>query len=202
MSVMVRLIIEVPDEEVELLLALLPKFNARLISRSSIITEKSDTTNIIEPLVQFDGQYFYDTFEINQVRYDELKAKYSNAINKNNRDVGQVATEIVADYLTYKIPDSKIRAGAKGADLELVVGNKIQPLEVKGTTASTISWPKIKVSSKACHDGLVNGMTIIRVVNADTKFPKLYFLKHGRDFRLAPEPRWSVHPVKAADLNE
>lgn len=196
---MIRLIIEVPDEEAELLLALLPKFNARLISRSNTITEKSDVTSIIEPLVQFDGQYFYDTFELDQVRYDELKGKYSNAINKNNRDVGQVATEIVADYLVHKIPGSKVRAGIKGADLELVVGNKIEPLEVKGTTASTISWPKIKVSSKACHEGLVNGMTMIRVVNADTKFPKLYFLKYGRDFRMAHEDRWSVHPVKAID---
>ncbi|WP_461049948.1 hypothetical protein [Spirosoma arcticum] len=197
-----RLLIEVPDEEVDLLLALLPKLGARLISRTNTTVGKSEGTNIIEPFVKFDGQYFYDTIELDQTRYDELKGKYSNAINKNNSDVGKVAVEIVADYLIARIPNSKIRAGIKGADLELVVGDNVEPLEVKGTTASNISWPKIKVSSKDCHDGLVSGMTMVRVVNADTRLPILYFLKHGRDFRMAPEDRWSVHPIKAARLNE
>lgn len=200
---MIRLLIEVPDEEVELLLALLPKLGARLISRiTSTVGDTSDGTNIIESFVQFDGQHFYDTFELDKIRFDELKADYSNAVNKNNRDVGKVAVEIVADYLTAKIPNSKVRAGVRGADLELVVGDKVEPLEVKGTTASTISWPKIKVSSKGCHDGLVNGMTMVRVVNADTRYPKLYFLKYGRDFRMAPEDRWSVHPIKPARADE
>lgn len=199
---MIRLIIEVPDEEIELLLAILPKLGARVISRVNTGVDKPEVANIIEPFVKYDGQYFYDTIELDQVRYDELKEKYSNAINKNNSDVGKVAIEIVADYLTAKIPNSKIRSGVKGADLELVVGDKVEPLEVKGTTASTISWPKIKVSSKDCHDGLVSGMTMVRVVNADTKFPKLYFFRYGRDFRMAPEDRWSVHPIKAARLNE
>jgi hypothetical protein len=190
--------IDTPEDEA-LLMQLLPKFGARIISKISSDTEigKPNKIGLIEPFLQFDGKYYYDTIELDQDRYDELKSKYSNAINKNNSDVGKLATEIVADYLLSKIPDSKIRAGVKGADLELVLGYEVEPLEIKGTTSNTISWPKLKVSSRDCYNGLVNGMTMIRVVNADTKFPKLYFLKHGRDFRMAPEDRWSVHPSKA-----
>lgn len=185
-----------PDENIESLLALLPKLNARLISIRDERTSQINGADIIEPLVSYDGQYFYDIYEVSQARYEELTAKYSNAINKNNRDVGQMATEIVADYLTNKIPDAKIRPGSNGADLELSLDDKVELLEVKGTTANTISWPKIKVSSKNCHDSLKQGMTMVRVINTHTKYPKLYLLKYGRDFELAHEDRWSVHPVR------
>lgn len=107
-----------------------------------------------------------------------------------------MATEIVADYLVHKIPGAIILAGSNGADLELVFNNIVEPLEVKGTTANTISWPKIKVSSQACYNSLTKGMRLIRVINTDTRFPKLYFLKFGRDFVMRPEDRWSVHPIK------
>lgn len=85
-----RLVIEIPDENVELLLALLPKLNGRLISRISSAFDQSqvDTKDIIETLVEYDGQYFYDTFDLTESRYEELKAKYPNSVNKNNRDVG------------------------------------------------------------------------------------------------------------------
>ena len=82
---MERLLIEVPEENVELLLALLPKFNARLISRENRGLNQPRRASIFESFVQFDGQYFYDTFEVSQSQHEELKSKYPNAIYKSNR---------------------------------------------------------------------------------------------------------------------
>lgn len=125
---MERLLIEVPEENVELLLALLPKFNARLISRDDKMPDQPIRVSIFDNFVQFDGQYFYDTFEVSQLQHEELKSKYPNAIYKNNRDVGRMAIEIVASYLTHKFPSAEVRAGSNGADLEFMFEDKVELL--------------------------------------------------------------------------
>lgn len=193
---MIQLIIEIPDEEEDLLLLLLPKLGARVISRIDKNQSLMEVTSIIEPFVQFDGQYFYDIFEIKAEKVAELHRLYPTAIYKNNRDVGKISTAIVVDYLSSKFPTANVVTGTKGADLEFTLAGKTELIEVKGTTAGSISWPTIKVSSTDCHNGLKNGMTLIRVIDAHTNYPKLFFLRYGRDFVLRPEPRWSVHPIR------
>ena len=67
--------------------------------------------------------------------------------------------------------------------------------EIKGTKGNNIAFNKVKISSKYCHDKLIEGMEIIRVTNIGESIVKIYFLKNGSDFKMEPEDRWKVKKI-------
>ena len=197
---MIRLIIEVPDEEIELLFALLPKLGARVIARVQADDEKSPLMALLEPSFETNGKLVWDTFELTEERQRELLALCPNSVNKGNSDIGKLAVEIVRDYFKYKTPTATVRVGGKGidlkgADMEINFDGKTDRFEIKGTVSSGVAWERIKVSGKPCYDNLVNGMTMIRVCDSTSRSPKLYFLKYGLHFTMRREPRWSVYEL-------
>ena len=62
--------------------------------------------------------------------------------------------------------------------------------EVKGTKDKSIALNKLKVSSNDSYKLIKDGITIIRIMEADTNKPTVAELKHGKHFTLEPEPRW------------
>jgi len=86
--------------------------------------------------------------------------------------------------------------GRNGADLWVTTNGTTEAYEIKGTVDRDISWSKLKVSSRNCHDALVAGMTLIRVTGIGEAKMQLHFMKYGKDFSLVSEPRWSVKPIK------
>lgn len=121
---------------------------------------------------------------------EELKNQHSN-MGKNS-DVGWVAVEIAKQYFKQKHPDATFPEPSKSVDLYVKIGNDIQEYEIKGTADPQISWNKLKVSSKGCHDKLLKGMELIRITNVGKSNVTLHFLTHGKDFELIPEDRWAV----------
>ena len=135
-----------------------------------------------------------NTFDLTDDQLRILLTKHDN-MGKNSH-VGHVAIEIVKLFFSSKDPNAVFQTGKNGADLEVCYLNARECFEVKGTVDTSISWPKLKVSSQACYDSLTKGMTLIRVTGVGSTKPILYFMKYGEDFELKYEARWAVLPKR------
>ena len=109
----------------------------------------------------------------------------------------QKALAIVCEHLkTVHGADVIIEEDMDGVDLRVTIDGKTERIEVKGTKDSDITWQKLKVSSKKCHDALVSGdAKIYRVVDVDSANPRVHILIYGEDFTLEPEPRWAIKRI-------
>jgi hypothetical protein len=131
-------------------------------------------------------------FQITVEKRNELLTLFPN-LGKNS-DVGKYAIEIAK--LFFLIRDSKATfAVCKGGDLGVTVNGKYEEFEIKGTVDADICYYKLKVSSLACYNALLNGMTLIRITNIGELRMTIHFMKHKEDFILVPEPRWAVLKV-------
>ena len=129
-------------------------------------------------------------FSITQDQLNELLTLYPN-MGKNS-DVGKFAVDIAKLYFLTINYSTTFIINKKGIDLSTSINGIVENFEIKGTAGSTISWNNLKVSSKNCHDRLVNGMTLIIITNIGKTEMNINFLKHSEDFELKPEPRWSL----------
>ncbi len=107
-----------------------------------------------------------------------------------------MAVEIAILYFKSRDLNSVISKGIKGVDIVVDVNNEITNYEIKGTESKNVSFDKLKVSSKASHDALDNGMKLLRVSNVRNRTVNLYILEHGVHFTLVEEPRWRVKKIK------
>jgi hypothetical protein len=129
-------------------------------------------------------------FSISQEKLNNLLSSYPNT--GKNSDIGHLAVEI-AKLFFLNINNSAIFIENKnGVDLSVNINEVVENFEIKGTAENNIAWNKIKVSSQNCHDHLVNGMTLLRITNIGHTEMTLYFLKYNEDFKLLPEPRWTL----------
>lgn len=135
----------------------------------------------------------YD-FEITDAELNELLKRYPN-MGKNSH-VGGMAVELVKKYFLRMHPKATIELGKEGADIKISHAGFSESFEIKGTPDSTISWTKLKVSSQDCYEGLVKGMTLIRVCNVGKTAVTLHFMKYNEDFKLVPEVRFAVKRIK------
>lgn len=113
--------------------------------------------------------------------------------------IGKRAEEIVRIHFRRIDTMCKFSYPRNGADLEVNFSDG-QPrlmLEIKGTEASSISWQKLKVSSKHSWQQLVEKrIPLYRVINVFGKSPSIVELLYDRDFTLEQEPRWSFKAKK------
>ena len=113
------------------------------------------------------------------------------------------AEKIVRKHLAREHGDVKVVPDPDGADLKVYLDGKIIRIRVSGTDAPAIAWNLMDVSSQETHDALKSGKVVMfRVVDVDSKTPHIYVLKHGRDFYLEQDPRWSVKPVELEDRDK
>jgi len=114
--------------------------------------------------------------------------------------IGKRAVEIVKIHLRRVDPKCNFSRPRNGADLEVLFSNGQNRLvlEIKGTQASTVSWQKLKVSSKHSWRHLVEErIPLYRVTSVFGKSPSIIELLHDRDFTLEPEPRWCFKPKRS-----
>lgn len=133
-------------------------------------------------------------FIINQEILTDLLLTNSN-MGKNSH-IGNLAVKIAELYFLSLDSNAVFTLGKDGSDIEVNYLQKTEKFEVKGTADSNIAWNKLRVSSQACHDALLNGMSIIRITNVGKINPTIYILKHNEDFRLVPEARWRLSRIK------
>jgi hypothetical protein len=127
-----------------------------------------------------------------------LNAKFPRSLA--SAMIGKRAEEIVKIHFRRTDPKCRFSRPRDGADLEVHFsdGQNRLVLEIKGTEASSISWQKLKVSSKHSWRYLVQErIPVYRVINVFGKVPSIIELLHDRDFILEPEPRWSFKPKRS-----
>ena len=129
-------------------------------------------------------------FTLTNEQLNELSNKFPN-IGKNSH-VGRLAVEIAKFYFQDKYNEPKFIENKNGVDLTVVHNNLQSDYEVKGTSDAKIAYSKLKVSSQACYDKLVNGQILLRICNIGNQKVKLHFMKYNEDFTMISEPRWSV----------
>ena len=106
------------------------------------------------------------------------------------KPVGKRAELMAEFYLLKKYKAAVIIDSSDGADITISAnGNKLD-FEVKGTEDKSIALNKLKVSSKNSHQLITSGITVIRIMEADTDKPTVAELKYGKHFKLKAEPRW------------
>ena len=133
-------------------------------------------------------------FPLNPKQLKALNDVGSN-LGKNSH-IGKQAVLIAKFYFQSRYNNPTFDETSKGADLWVIYDGKKEDYEIKGTTDSKIAFGKLKVSSQNCHDNLKErGQTLLRICNIGKPVVDLYFLKHGRDFTMVHEPRWSVKRI-------
>jgi hypothetical protein len=141
-----------------------------------------------------------DTFQV-RLRPDEfanLNERFP--VSEGSNQIGGRAVEVVKTHFRRKHPGCQFVAAARGADLAVLLDGAVRKqFEVKGTAAPDIAWQKLKVSSKASYDLLASGKaSVLRVTNVYSEEPIVFELRCGQDFRLEPEARWCVKPMRGA----
>lgn len=107
------------------------------------------------------------------------------------------ALELCRIHLRRAYPGAAFIAPRTGADLRVRVQDGREfDVEVKGTEKAGVAWSQFKVSSQQSHDLLVSGIPLYRITEIGCKQVKIFIMKHGSDFEMAHEPRWSVHPPR------
>jgi hypothetical protein len=132
-------------------------------------------------------------FQISEEKCRELLSRFPNL--EKNIHVGGFAIEIAKLYFLSRDADAGFTR-CKGGDIGVTCNGRYEEFEVKGTADPNICFKKLKVSSKACHDALVNGMRLIRITGIGKPVMNIHFMKHPEDFILVEEPRWAVKPAK------
>jgi Holliday junction resolvase len=136
-------------------------------------------------------------FELNDYQLNHLLHTYPN--KGKNGDIGKFSVEVVKLYFLSLNPNITFKTGGRNQpDIIVTDGNNSTEYEVKGTEDSDIAFNKLKVSSKYSYNKLITGMEVIRVTKIRNKKVKLFFLKHGKDFTMKEEPRWSITEIKQA----
>jgi hypothetical protein len=135
-----------------------------------------------------------ETFSLENEQLKQLLEKYPN--KGKNGDIAKITVEVVMHYFLSLNPNTKFKIGGRNQpDITVISnGNSIE-YEIKGTEDDDISYDKLKVSSTYCYQKLKEGMEMIRVTSIRKDQVKLYFLKHGEDFTMHEEPRWSVKQI-------
>lgn len=138
------------------------------------------------------------TLELSDIEFNELERQHPAG---GSNQIGRRAVAVVKIALARRSPGCSCFDGTCGADLDVVFadGTRAQ-YEVKGTSSEGLAWAQFKVSSQASHDILVSGQAVVlRVTKVFSRSPEIYELRHGTDFTLVPEPRWSAKPVSGGD---
>lgn len=135
---------------------------------------------------------------LTQEAFAELNGRFP--ASRGSSDIGKRAVEIVKLHYLSQHPGCTFVRPPLGADLAVVIdGGAPIAFEIKGTADGHIAWPQLKCSSKTSHALLVSGgAVVLRVTNAFGEEPVVFELRHGTDFLLEPEARWTFKAIRGA----
>jgi len=138
--------------------------------------------------------------ELTTEEYERLNAVYPEG--NGSGLIGKRAEEIVRIHIQRDSPGCTFQVPDTGADLKVVFCDGSEPLliEVKGTASAGIAWQQLKVSSQHSHRMLVElGIPVYRVSDVFSPAPCIHVLRHGIDFALQEEARWTFKPWSIAN---
>jgi hypothetical protein len=129
--------------------------------------------------------------------FSDLNQRFPTS--RGSGDIGKRAVEIVKYHFKNQSPGCQFLAPPAGADLAVLLCGAAAPeiFEVKGTADRDIAWQKLKASSKPSHALLTNGSAaVLRVTDVFGQAPVVHELRHGTDFLLEPEVRWTFKRIR------
>lgn len=132
------------------------------------------------------------SFKLSDKDFEKLKEDYPNM--RNNHDIGNFGVNVVKLYLE-SVGATNVCIEKDKIDIQAKINGKLVKYEVKSTVKSNITFNNLKVSSKKDFGLIKDGMEIIRVCKVGQQCLNLYFLKHGKDFKLVEEPRWRLSKI-------
>jgi hypothetical protein len=111
-------------------------------------------------------------------------------------DIGRRAVELVKLHFKSLDPQCNFREQVDAFDLQVTRSTgEVERLEVKGTASFNLDWARLKVSGIPSHSALASGTPLYRVTGVYARVPVIFVMRFPEDFRLEPEPRWSVRPT-------
>ena len=125
-----------------------------------------------------------EKFKLSDDQFKKLKREFPG---HDSHSIGKRTEEIIKMYFKRKLNKLPYKDG-----LDFEICSSGEKIEVKGTTSSSISWAKLKVSGKPCHEQLKNGAPIYRITNVMDREVGIHILKYGKNFKMVPEPRWRL----------
>ncbi len=132
-------------------------------------------------------------------QFSELNQRFPSS--RGSGDIGKRAVEIMKCHFRNQNPGCRFVDPPSGADLAVLPAGAAAPklFEVKGTADGDIAWQQLKVSSQSSHDLLTRGSaSVLRVTDVFGQEPVVHELRHGIDFRLEPEARWTFKRIRGA----
>lgn len=127
-------------------------------------------------------------FELSDDQFDDLR---NHLTNGKSSSVGKKAVEVAKMYFELQYPSCQIVDDTGSSFLTITSNENTFRVMVKGTEKDGISWSTLKVSSTFSYNEIISGVPVYRVTNVNGQKTIIYVLKHGDDFGLEPEPRWS-----------
>lgn len=133
---------------------------------------------------------------LTEKEFDDLNRRFP--ASEGSGLIGRRAAAIVELHFKRQDPRCTFVSCPPGVDLHVQMPDaEALPIEIKGTAATLVAWPQLKVSSTNSHRLIVDGMPVYRVCNVFGREIDIYILRHGVDFILEPEPRWAFRPVRS-----
>jgi hypothetical protein len=131
--------------------------------------------------------------------FSELNKRFPSS--RGSGDIGKRAVEIIKCHFKNQNPGCRFVETPSGADLSVLPVGAAVPMvfEVKGTADTDIAWQQLTVSSKSSHALLTSGSaSVLRVTDVFGPEPVVHELRHGEDFWLEPEARWTSKRTRGA----
>lgn len=133
-----------------------------------------------------------ETFKLSNKDFKVLKDRYPNM--GSNHDIGDFGVNVVKLYLE-SIGATEVKLESDKIDIKAMINGELVKYEVKSTVKPEITFNNLKVSSSKDFKLIKEGMEVIRVCKVGQQALNLYFLKHGKDFKLVEEPRWRLAKI-------
>ena len=137
--------------------------------------------------------------KLSEADFVDLNGRFPQS--QGSSDIGKRAVEIVKHHFRGQQPGCRFVDPPRGADLAVVPPDAARPnvFEVKGTAEADIAWQQLKVSSQSSYNLLTSGSaSVLRVTDVYSREPVVFELRHGQDFRLEPEARWTFKRIRGA----
>lgn len=132
-------------------------------------------------------------------QFSELNQRFPSS--RGSGDIGKRAVEIIRYHFKNQHPGCSFVETPSGADVAVRPVGAAAPMvfEVKGTADADMAWQQLKVSSKSSHALLTSGSaSVLRVTAVFGREPVVHELRHGTDFWLELEARWTFKRTPGA----
>lgn len=128
--------------------------------------------------------------DLPEAEFVRLNSLFPPTVKSSN--VGERAVELVKLHFRSRHAGCAFTKNRDGYDLQVKWDGGEEKIEIKGTADEKIAFGKLKVSGRRSYDLLLKGTPIYRVVSVYSRSLSMYVIRHGEDFEMNEEPRWTI----------